>query len=103
MWVFGQPDIDTFMKWAPQMTLDGVVERLRIPYLITHGANDRQIPVDSAERSYAQAINSPDRELKIFTDEDGGVEHVSADNMYPVKEFIADWVAKRFSSAILGS
>lgn len=98
MWVFGQPDMESFMKWVPHMTLDGIVERLTIPYLITHGANDRQISVDSANRSYAQAVNSPNRELKIFTEQDGGVEHVSADNMYPVKDFISDWVAPQLLS-----
>ena len=94
-WVFGKPDMDAFMEWAPNMTLDGVVERIRVPYLVTHGANDRQIPLDDAHRSFDQATASTDRALRIFTDEDGGVEHVSADNMLPVIDFIGDWVAGR--------
>lgn len=97
MWVFGQPTLDAFMAWAPNMTLDGVVERIKVPYLVTHGQHDRQIPLDAAYRSYEQAVNSPKRELRIFTDEDGGVEHVSADNATPSKNFIADWVAETFA------
>ncbi|GHH26418.1 hypothetical protein GCM10008023_40980 [Sphingomonas glacialis] len=97
MWVFGKPDMDSFMAWAPQMTLDGVVERITVPYLVTHGAGDRQIPVEAAHRSYEQAVNSARRELRIFTAEDGGVEHVSADNMAPAKDYIADWVADEFA------
>lgn len=97
MWVFGQPDMDAFMNFARNMTLDGVVERIRVPYLVTHGAHDRQIPLEAAHRSYDQAVNSPKRELRIFTAEDGGVEHVSADNAAPVENFIADWVAERFA------
>lgn len=93
MWVFGQPNMDAFMAWAPNMTLDGVVEKITVPYLITHGANDRQIPLEAAHRSYDQAVNSAHRELRIFTADDGGVEHVSADNQQPVKEFICDWIA----------
>jgi dipeptidyl aminopeptidase/acylaminoacyl peptidase len=96
MWVFGKPDLRSFMEWAPNMTLDGVVERITVPYLITHGANDRQIPLEAAQRSYDQATNSPQRELRIFTAEDGGVEHVSADNMEPVRSYIADWIAGCF-------
>ena len=98
MWVFGKNDMDSFMAWAPNMTLDGVVERITAPYLVTHGQNDRQIPLESAHRSYEQATSSAKRELRIFTPEDGGVEHVSADNQAPAKEFISDWVAETFAS-----
>lgn len=95
MWVFGQPDMEAFMNWAPYMTLDGVVEKITVPYLVTHGANDRQIPIEAAHRSFDQAVNSSDRVLRIFTADDGGVEHVSADNQQPAKEFICDWIANR--------
>jgi hypothetical protein len=37
-------------------------------------------------------VNSPKLELKLFTEREGGVEHVSADNMEPVRSYIADWV-----------
>lgn len=95
MWVFGKENMNSFMEWAPNMSLDGVVEKIEVPYLITHGANDRQIPLEAAHRSKEQAVNSPDCELRIFTDEDGGVEHVSADNMDPAKDFIVDWIKDR--------
>lgn len=99
-WVFGMPDMDAFMAWAPAMTLDGVVEKITVPYLVTHGVGDRQIPLDAAHRSYERAVNSIDRELRIFTEEDGGVEHVCADNMLPARDFIADWVAHRLCRKI---
>lgn len=96
-WVWGKPDLESFMALMPQVTLDGHLDRIRVPLLITHGANDRQIPIEYAHRSFEQAVNSPDRELKIFTEREGGVEHVSADNMEPVRSYIADWVADRFA------
>lgn len=96
MWVFGQPDMAAFMAWAPNMTLDGVVERIRVPYLITHGENDRQIPLAAAHRSFDQAVNSSRRELRIFTAAEGGIEHTHADNMPSAREFIADWISDRF-------
>ena len=34
------------------------------------------------------------RELKIFTQREGGIEHVSADNMEPARSYIADSVGK---------
>ncbi len=97
MWVWGQPDMDSFMALMPQVTLAGHMANMTIPFLITHGENDRQIPIEYARQSYDEALNSPDRELKIFTAREGGVEHVSADNIEPVRSYIADWIADRFT------
>jgi dipeptidyl aminopeptidase/acylaminoacyl peptidase len=97
MWVWGKDSLDAFMEFVPKISLNGVVENIRVPFLITHGANDRQISLADAHQSYDEAINSPLRELKIFTDREGGVEHVGANNMEPVRSYIADWVAERFA------
>jgi hypothetical protein len=95
MWVWGQPDMEAFMAYVPRITLNSHLDRMTIPYLITHGANDRQIPIEYAHQSHDQAVNSPDLELKLFTEREGGVEHVSADNMEPSCSYICDWVAAR--------
>jgi hypothetical protein len=73
------------------MTLDGVMGRIKVPFLVTHGANDRQIHVDYARKSYDQLVNAPSREIRIFTAREGGVEHVGADNMSFGRDYIADW------------
>lgn len=98
MWVWGKDDLDDFMAFCPRITLEGHLDRITIPFLITHGANDRQIPLEYAHRSHDAAINSPMCELKFFTDREGGVEHVSADNMEPVRSYIIDWIADRFAA-----
>ena len=53
----------------------------------------RQRPANTARRtrhqSYNEALNSRFANWKIFTDREGGVEHVSADNMEPVRSTIA--------------
>lgn len=64
---------------------------------ITHGEGDRQIPVEHAHRSYAQAVASPKRELRVFTAEEGGAEHIGLDHLPYVSAFIADWVADTFA------
>jgi len=61
--------------------------------------HDRQISVDYAHRSYDQLVNSTDRELKIFTEREGGVEHVGADNMSFGRDYIADWFAETLGGA----
>lgn len=63
------------------------------PGAVAHDANDRQIPLDRAHRSYEQAVNSPARELRIFTAEEGATEHIGLDHLPHVSTFIADWVA----------
>ena len=94
MWVFGAKDLDDFLSKAAGMTLEGVLDRIKVPFLITHGQRDRQISLAFAQQSYAQLVNSSRRELKVFTDREGGVEHVGADNMSFGRDYIADWFAE---------
>ncbi len=96
MWVFGKPDLDSFMSWVPAMSLDGMVEKIRCPFLVTHGAGDRQIPVEYAQRSFDQATRSAKREMRVFRAADFEVEHCGADNGTVARDFIADWVAETF-------
>jgi len=93
-WVWGAKDIEEFMKIAENVHLDGVVERIKVPFLVTHGEKDSQIPLKWAHRTYEQLVNSPKRELKIFTDREGGVQHASFDNSMNAGHYIADWVAE---------
>ena len=93
-WVFGAADQDDFMRMAENMHLDGVVERIKVPFLVTHGANDSQIPLHWAERTFEQLINSPRRELRIFGLREGGSQHSSFDNPANAGAYIADWVAE---------
>ena len=43
---------DAFMEYAPRMSLTGVLKNITVPFLVTHGANDRQIALEYARRSY---------------------------------------------------
>ena len=94
MWVFGASDMADFHAKTRDMNLNGHMDRVRVPFLVTHGANDRQISVDYAHQAFDQLTSSPHRELKIFTAREGGVEHVGADNMAYGRDYIADWFAE---------
>ena len=94
-WVFGKESLEDFMAFAPQMSLEGVVEEITVPFLVTHGEDDRQIPMDLALPQYENAVNSPDRNLKIFSRAEGGSSHAGADNESVPSHYIADWVADR--------
>jgi hypothetical protein len=47
--------------------------------------------------TYEQAVNSPKRELRAFTPEEGATEHIGLDHLPYVSTFIADWVADTFA------
>lgn len=94
-WVWGKPSFEEFMDFAPAVSLEGVVSEITVPFLVTHGSGDRQIPLEYAHAQYKAATSSPDRELRLLTERDGGVEHVGGDNMLPAASIIADWVAQR--------
>jgi fermentation-respiration switch protein FrsA (DUF1100 family) len=93
MWVFGASDMADFHENTKDMNLNGHMDRIKVPFLVTHGENDRQISVEYAHQAFEQLTNSPKAELKIFTPREGGVEHVGADNMSFGRDYIADWFA----------
>jgi dienelactone hydrolase len=97
-WVWGGKDVAEFMRIAENVHLDGVLDRIKVPFLVTHGEKDSQIPLHWAERTYEQLINSPKRELKIFTEREGGVQHSSFDNSVNAGNYIADWVAENLGA-----
>jgi dienelactone hydrolase len=94
MWVWGAKDMDDFMRIAENVHLDGVLDRIKVPFLVTHGEKDSQIPLQWAHATYEQLVNSPKRELKIFDARTGGVQHSSFDNSANAGAYIADWVAE---------
>ncbi|MDF8333794.1 alpha/beta hydrolase family protein [Novosphingobium cyanobacteriorum] len=94
MWAFGAKDMDEFMALSTDMNLNGHMDRIKVPFLVTHGAHDRQISVAYADDLYDQLVNAPRREKVIFTAREGGVEHVGADNMAYGRDCIADWFAE---------
>lgn len=93
-WVWGAKDMDAFLKIAEKVHLHGILDRVKVPFLVTHGEKDSQIPVHWAQETYDQLVNSPNRELKVFDARTGGVQHSSFDNSANAGAYIADWVAE---------
>ena len=94
MWAFGAASMEEFLAKSTDMNLNGHMDRIRVPFLVTHGAHDRQISAAYADDLYDQLVNAPRREKVIFTAREGGVEHVGADNMSYGRDCIADWFAE---------
>lgn len=93
-WAFGAEGQEDFLEKSLEMNLNGHMDRITVPFLVTHGANDRQISPQYADDLYDQLVNSPRREKVIFTAREGGVEHVGADNMAYGRDLLSDWFAE---------
>lgn len=100
MWAFGAKDMPEFLAKSEGMNLNGHMDRIKVPFLVTHGAHDRQISVTYADDLYDQLVNAPRREKMIFTAREGGVEHVGADNMSYGRDCIADWFAETLGGLV---
>jgi dienelactone hydrolase len=92
MWVFGKSSVKECLPITERMTLEGVIDKVTCPILITHGETDRQVPLQDAVNTFEGAINSPRRELRIFTAAEGGVEHCQADNVMNGMDYMSDWI-----------
>ncbi|CAG9206066.1 alpha/beta hydrolase family protein [Burkholderia gladioli] len=99
-WVFGAKDMDDFLEKASRMHLNGVLDRIRVPFLVTHGENDRQIPLKYAHSTFEQLINSPKKDMFVFSAREGGVEHSSLDNPMNAGNKIADWLAGTLGGSV---
>ena len=52
MWVFGVKTRAEAMKKLEGFRLDGIVQKMRCPFLVTHGADDEQVPLADAQSLY---------------------------------------------------
>ena len=92
-WVVGAPDNATALEWSKKFTLEGVADKVECPFLVLHGENDRVVPVDAAHKLHA-ALGSKNKELRIFTAEEGGAEHCQVDHRQLGVDYIGDWLLK---------
>jgi dienelactone hydrolase len=100
-WVFGCPSIEAVKELGDKLTLAPVIENVTCPLLVVHGENDQQIPLDHAKTVHARAINSKQRELKIFTADQGGDQHCQCDNYSVGVDYMADWAADQLTSGAI--
>ena len=78
MWILGVDSLDAALKKLEPFRLDGVVQKMRCPFLVVHGEDDEQIPLKDAQTLY-DASGSADKTLRVFTAEEGGAQHCQRD------------------------
>ena len=89
-------DEEAVERYEPR-TLEGVLDRITVPLLVTHGENDRQVPLWHAERTVAEAVNAPEAELRVFSLAEGSAEHCGFDNISLQGDYVFDWLAARLA------
>lgn len=92
-WVFGKNTLDEVLAVTEQFTHEHTASKIKCPLLLVHGENDRQIPLEDAQKLY-DAAGSAEKELKIFTLAEGGAEHCQADNGSLAVDYMTDWIAR---------
>ena len=93
-WVFGTNSAEEILEQTDRMNLDEAVPNIECPLLVVHGEGDRQIPLEMAHKTIREAVKSPRAELKVFTANDGGIEHCQVDHGALAVEYMADWAAE---------
>jgi dienelactone hydrolase len=91
LWVFGVKTKEEAFRKLEGFKLDGVIQRMRCPYLLIHGEGDQQAPFEHAQKMIA-AAGSARKELKVFTREEGGYHHCQVDNVSIGTCYMWDWL-----------
>jgi dienelactone hydrolase len=95
-WVFGVASMAEANERFPEFTLNGVLDEMRCPYLIIHGAHDVLV-LKQARQVYDYAReHGVDATLKLVQEEETGAEHCQHDNPTIGMEYMGDWLAERF-------
>jgi len=93
-WILGVEALQEALGRLEKFRLDGVVQRMRCAFLLTHGAEDEQVPMADAQALF-NAVGSPDKTFRVFTADEGGAQHCQRDYLTHGASVIFDWLADK--------
>ena len=94
MWITGAASPQEALQKLEGFRLDGVVQKMRCAFLLTHGADDEQISMADAQALF-DAVGSKDKTFRVFTTEEGGAQHCQRDYLTLGTSAIFDWLAEK--------
>ena len=89
-WVLGVDSEAAALKKLEGFRLDGIVQKMRCPFLLLHGAGDQQISLALAHKCF-DAVGSKEKTLRVFTREEGGFHHCQVDDITIGVHTMWDW------------
>lgn len=96
MFVTGADSMEAAMERIRDFRVAEIGRRVSCPYLLMHGADDRQVPEGHAQAMF-DAIGSADKQMVVFDGENGGAAHCQFDNHLPALQVCADWLAHKLA------
>ena len=93
-WVFGAKDRPEALVKLEGFNLDGVIQKMKCPFLLVHGEGDQQVPFEDAQAAI-NACGSQDKTLKVFTRAEGGYHHCQLDNVSIATAYMWDWLVDK--------
>jgi len=96
--VFGVDSPEAALERLEPFRLRDVVPDMRCPFLVVHGEDDQQISLDDAHRLY-DASGSTDKQLRVFTAEEGGSQHCQIDNLSLGSAYVHDWIESKLTGS----
>lgn len=94
MFITGTDSMEAAIEKVRDFRVADFAARIRCPFLVMHGAQDQQVLMEDARAMYA-AIGSADKEMVVFTGENGGAAHTQFDNHLPALQVCADWITRK--------
>ena len=97
MWSTDTKTLDDALVALEGFRLDGVVQQMRCPFLLSHGEDDQQVSLDDAQ-SLFEAVGSEDKTFEVYRGVDGGAQHCHMDNLSVATPRMFDWLADRLEA-----
>jgi len=94
MFITGTQSMEDAVHAVRDFRIADFADKITCPFLIMHGADDKQVLMDDANEMFA-AIASSDKSLVVFDGKNGGAAHTQFDNHLPALQICADWIASR--------
>jgi dienelactone hydrolase len=96
MWILGVDSLDAALKALEPYKLDGMMQKMRCPFLLVHGADDEQIPLEDAQKQF-DACGSKDKTFRVYTAEEGGAQHCQRDYLTLVVADMWNWFDEKLN------
>ena len=92
MWVFGVKSRAEAMQKLDGFRLDGIVQRMKCPFLLLHGAGDEQNSLGGRGKMLRRR-RLEGQDAEGVTREEGGFHHCQVDNVTIGTNYMWDWAA----------